>query len=180
MAEYREILAKTVVGRGRKNKITSHSFSCENEVSKTLGCWIINHQYEPYIINDELVRIEGSFDVHIWYSYNKDLETGLLKKTIQYKEDVDFKMKPGERLGLNNELKGFMVKYPSCINMTLKGNKIEIEVEKDFVIDAIGETKLKVQISKNANEEWLLEEEIESSINPNYIIEENKINKTVN
>lgn len=180
MAEYREILAKTVVGRGRKNVISNHSFTCENEISKTLGCWIINHQYEPYIINDNLVRIEGSFDVHIWYSYNKDLETGLVKRTINYKEDVDFKMKPGERLGLNNELKGFMIKYPSCISMNLTGNEIEIKVEKDFVIDAIGETKIKVQISKNANEEWLLDEEIDTSINTNYIIEGKNVENNMN
>ena len=177
MPEYREILAKAVVGRGNKNFISTHIISVENEVSKTLGCWIINHQYVPYIVNDKLVKIEGSFDVHIWYAYDKDLETGLVKKTINYQETIPFKMKPNEIIGINNELKGFMVKYPSCIDMKLDGNNIEITVEKEFTIDAIGETKLKVQVSKTSDEAWLLESEIDQSINPNYIIEsDNSIN----
>ena len=56
----------------------------------------------------------------------------------------------------------------------------EIKVEKDFVIDAIGETKIKVQISKNANEEWLLDEEIDTSINTNYINEGKNIENNMN
>ena len=70
-------------------------------------------------------------------------------------------MKPQEKLGINNELKGFMVKYPSCINMNVSDNEIEISVEKEFVIDAIGETKLKVQISNKYEEDWLIDNEIE-------------------
>jgi spore coat protein E len=171
MSEYREILAKAVVGRGNKNYITNHKIEADKEVSKTLGCWIINHQYIPYIVNESEVKIEGSYDVHIWYAYDKDLETSLVKKTINYKETLPFKMKPGERIGINNELKGFMVKYPTCINMTLENNDIYITVEKEFTIDAIGETKLKVQVSKTADESWLLETEIDQAINPNYIIE---------
>jgi len=171
MSEYREILAKAVVGRGNKNYITNHVVNVENEVSKTLGCWIINHQYYPYIIDENTVKIEGSFDVHIWYAYDKDLETGLVKKTINYIETLPFRMKPGERIGVNNELKGFMVKYPTCINMSLNDNDIYISVEKEFTIDAIGETKLKVQVSKTAGESWLLETEIDQAINPNYIID---------
>lgn len=171
MSEYREILAKAVVGRGNKNYITNHEIETEKEVSKTLGCWIINHQYIPYIIDDKTVKIEGSFDVHIWYAYDKDLETGLIKKTINYQEVLPFRMKPGEVIGINNELKGFMVKYPTCINMSLNENKINVVVEKEFTIDAIGETKLKVQVTRSGDEAWLLETEIEQAINPNYIIE---------
>jgi hypothetical protein len=70
-----------------------------------------------------------------------------------------------------------MVKYPTCIDMKLDGNNIEITVEKEFTIDAIGETKLKVQVSRTNDEAWLLESEIDQSINPNYIIEsDNSIN----
>ena len=45
MAEYREILAKAVVGRGNKKYTTKHVISVDKQISKTLGCWIINHQY---------------------------------------------------------------------------------------------------------------------------------------
>ncbi len=171
MAEYREILAKAVVGRGRKNSVTNHIIKVDKTVSKTLGCWIINHQYYPYASEENFVSVEGSFDVHIWYAFENDTNTSLVKETITYKEVIPFKMKPQEKLGINNELKGFMVKYPSCINMNVSDNEIEISVEKEFVIDAIGETKLKVQISNKYEEDWLIDNEIEESINPNYIID---------
>ena len=109
MAEYREILAKAVVGRGNKKYTTKHVISVDKQISKTLGCWIINHQYIPYIVDNYTVKIEGSFDVHIWYAYDKDLETSLVKKTITYQEVLPFRMKPNEVAGINNELKGFMV-----------------------------------------------------------------------
>ena len=61
--------------------------------------------------------------------------------------------------------------------MNYVDQEIEITVEKEFTIDAIGETKLKVQVSKTEGESWLLESEIDQSINPNYIIEsDNSIN----
>ena len=109
--------------------------------------------------------------MHIWYAYDKDLETSLVKKTITYQEVLPFRMKPNEVAGINNELKGFMVKYPTCVDMNYVDQEIEITVEKEFTIDAIGETKLKVQVSKTGGESWLLESEIDQSINPNYIIE---------
>lgn len=171
MAEYREILAKAVVGRGNKKYTTKHLISVDKQISKTLGCWIINHQYIPYIVDNYTVKIEGSFDVHIWYAYDKDLETSLVKKTITYQEVLPFRMKPNEVAGINNELKGFMVKYPTCVDMNYVDQEIEITVEKEFTIDAIGETKLKVQVSKTEGESWLLESEIEQAINPNYIID---------
>lgn len=171
---FREILTKAVVGKGKSQSLTIHELTPTHQVSRTLGCWIINSKLTPYIKSENSISIEGSFDVHIWYGYNNDTETDVLKKTIEYKENIQFKMKPGEKIGINNELKSFHTKYPSCSKMQLLDNgNIEVTVEKEIVVDAIGETKLKVQITQG-EEEWLLDSEIESSINPNYVIDSHK------
>lgn len=175
---FREILTKAVVGKGKNQTTTIYELTPQFPVSRTLGCWIINSKLTPYIKNESSIGIEGSFDVHIWYGYNNDTETDILKKTIEFKENIQFKMKPGEKIGINNELKAFHTKYPSCTKMQLLDNgNVEITIEKEIVVDAIGETKLKVQITQG-EEEWLLDSEIESNINPNYVID-NKNNTDI-
>ena len=67
---YREIAGKTLTGKGKINQVVEKEIFISNDISKTLGCWIINHQYIPYIISESEVKIEGSFDVHIWYAYD--------------------------------------------------------------------------------------------------------------
>ena len=39
----REIAVKTLTGRGKLNYLYEKKISLENDISKTLGCWIINH-----------------------------------------------------------------------------------------------------------------------------------------
>ena len=167
---FREILTKAVVGKGKKQTVTIHELVSPQNISRTLGCWIINSKLQPYIKSESAIYVEGSFDVHIWYGYDNDTQTDVLKKTIEFKETIQFKMKPGEKIGINNELKSFHTKYPTCSKMQLLDNgNIEITIEKEIVVDAIGETKLKVQITQG-EEEWLLDNEIESSVNPNYVL----------
>ena len=42
----REIACKTLVGRGRINYFLEKNIKLDCNVSKTLGCWIINLNYE--------------------------------------------------------------------------------------------------------------------------------------
>lgn len=177
MAMFREIVTRAVIGKGRKSLQTTYDFVPDNSVSKVLGCWIINSKFSP-TYNNNVVEIVGSYDVHVWYGYDNDTKTELLKRTVEYKEVVALKLKQGELLSDKTELQAFSTKYPTCSSLKLlPGGHIELFVETEFIIDAVGETKLKVQISSLddlANEEWLLEEEIESNIDVDYILK-NKV-----
>ena len=42
----REIVSKTLTGRGKISYFYERELSLNEEVSKTLGCWIINLNYE--------------------------------------------------------------------------------------------------------------------------------------
>lgn len=43
MTNYREIVTKAVVSKGKKTFTTSNSVSVNNNPSTILGCWVINH-----------------------------------------------------------------------------------------------------------------------------------------
>lgn len=43
MANYREIVTKAVIAKGKKTFVTNDSVSVENNPSTVLGCWVINH-----------------------------------------------------------------------------------------------------------------------------------------
>ena len=44
-------------------------------------------------------------------------------------------------------------------------------VDKEFVVDAIGEAVIKVQVSQVVVDEWSIEEEIDKNVNVDYIKE---------
>ena len=172
MANYQEILTKAVVGKG---KIT-----CENEYilesklkpTKVLGCWVINHNVLP-LLKEEKVYVEGDYEVHIWYAYDEDKNTELHKEKISYSEQVPFKMKKGEELTFKQELKAYCTNYPSCTELKIKDEKLCLKIKKDFIVDAIGEAVIKVQLSDLTVDNLDLEEEIEENVDTNYLNKDN-------
>lgn len=46
MSEYREIITKAVVAKGRKFTQCTNTISPEKKPSSILGGWIINHKYD--------------------------------------------------------------------------------------------------------------------------------------
>ena len=171
MANYQEIVTKAVIGKGKKQTSINHEINLDVTPSKVLGCWIINHKFNCFVENEK-VYIKGSYDAHIWYGFQDDEDTNLYKKTYEYQEEIPFKMKQGEELSPKVELKGYCPKYPTCINLMIeKDNKLSFIVEKDFIVDAIGEAIIKVQVSQVMVDEWAIDEEIDKSVNPDYIKE---------
>lgn len=169
MGNYQEIVTKAVIGKGKKQTSITHEIETECEPSKVLGCWIINHKYNCFVEND-IVYVEGQYDAHIWYGCNEDEDTNLVKSTLKYKEEIPFKMKKGEMLSPKIELKGYCPKYPTCSSLVInEDKKISFTVDKDFIVDAIGEAVIKVQISQVMVDEWAIDEEIDKNVNPDYI-----------
>lgn len=74
MANYREIVTKTVLGKGKKLFTNHYSLTPEEAPTTILGCWVINHKFEGFKENDK-IRVKGTSDVNIWYSYDNDTKT---------------------------------------------------------------------------------------------------------
>ena len=173
MANYQEILTKAVVGKGSKTIVDDYTLTPTIKPSKVLGCWVINHTLKPILNNNE-VYIEGEYEVHIWYAYDEDKNTELHKEKITYSELIPFKMKKGEELTSKQELKAYSLEYPSCTELKIKEDKLALTIKKDFIVDAIGEAVIKVQLSDLIEEPLDLDEEIEENVDVNYLNKDNK------
>ena len=63
--------------------------------------------------------------------------------------------------------------YPTCVELKIQDEKLFLKIKKDFVVDAIGEAVIKVQLSDLVEEPLDLDEEIENNVNPDYLNKDN-------
>lgn len=161
---YSEIVTKAVVGKGRIANDGEVLIDVEHNISKVLGCWVINHFFVSNFDNGK-VFAKGRYDIHVWYGVDNDTDTVVHKQTVDYFEEFSLNVKNDVEIKEDNEFSVRCVKYPTCVGVSLnESGKISVKIEKELGLDVIGETKLKVQIS--SNEEWL--DDI-SNINVNYM-----------
>jgi len=144
MGNYREIVTKAVVSKGKKLFTTNSSVTVSNP-STILGCWIINHNFSGVKSNNQIV-IDGSYDVNIWYSYDNDTKTDVIKETKTYKEIIN--MRDSSNLD-GDEIIVRSLKQPNCVKIDIDGNNINYVVEKELGIELVGDIKVKIE----ANEE---------------------------
>ena len=143
---YREIVTKAVVGKGRKYYKNVYDISVSDDVSNVLGCWIINHTFKGREENGHIV-IEGKFDCNIWYSYDNDTKTDVLKESQSYREVVRMR-------NLDDDVTGEQIivrslKQPTCSDISISNRSIHYTIEKELGIELVGDVKVKIE----ANEE---------------------------
>lgn len=146
--DYREIITKAVCGKGRKvTKETNHVLP-SHRPSSILGCWIINHSYHANKKNKDCVEIHGSYDVNIWYSFKDNSKTEVVSETIKYCDEVMLNERDKKCIGDHYDVVAKVVQQPNCLqcNIEKKGNKIAVEVEREFIVKIIGETKVNVKV----------------------------------
>lgn len=156
MSNFKEIVTKAVVGKGKKTTIDNHSVELNNNPSTILGCWIINHSFEG-VKEQDTVKVKGSFDTNIWYSKDDNTNTDVYKDTISYEEIIPIK-KLDEFDG-QDEIIVRAVKQPTVTKAELVDGKIEYTIEKTIAAELVGDTKIKIGIEElNENEDPTLEE----------------------
>ena len=175
MANYREIVAKAVVSKGKKNFTTTDSVSVENP-STVLGCWVINHHFSGTKTGNQ-ISIDGSYDINIWYSYDNDTKTDVFRKTNTYHEVVhmrDVEDISGEEIIVRS------LKQPNCVKADIDDGKITYTIEKELGIELVGDIKVKVETTEEEdpwdeiveeNSKDSVEDVIEQSVKEDYIDE---------
>ena len=128
MANYREIVTKAVVAKGKKLFTTTGSINVNNTPSTILGCWVINHNFSGEKTGDE-IKINGSYDVNIWYSYDNDTKTEVVRETDQYYEIVH--MRERDEATDSEEIIVRGLKQPTCVKVDIDGNSINYTIEKE-------------------------------------------------
>ena len=82
---YKEIVTKTVIGKGKKEFKNDYEITVEDNVDTVLGCWVINHTIKGKKENEH-IKINGSYDINIWYSYDNNTKTNVASKKMFYED----------------------------------------------------------------------------------------------
>ena len=170
---YKKIVTKAVIGKGKKTFKDKYEIVGTNKIDTVLGCWVINHTMSGYNYNGK-VKIVGSFDVNIWYSYDNNTKTNVEARQISYEEVVGINLKGNAVLDDNSEIMITSLKNPTVIDVSSKDNTIYYEIEKCLGIEIIGDAKVRIQIMEDTDEYDIIEDTEEmkkqiDNINENYL-----------
>lgn len=149
--EYREIITKAVCGKGRKFTQDNHSISPSHSPSSILGCWVINHLYNAKKKSEDTVEINGSYDINVWYSYNDNTKTEVVTERVTYSDIIPLSIKDEKSINDEYDVIAKVIQQPNCLECKIasKGNKVTVEVEREFIVQIIGDTKVYVKVNPN-------------------------------
>jgi spore coat protein E len=160
MSEYREIITKAVVAKGRKFSQCTHTISPSQKPASILGGWIINHNYDAQK-NGKTVEVEGTYDINVWYSYNENTKTEVVTECVEYVDVIKLRYKDDNFIDDEHEVICKALQQPNCLEVTISpnGNKIIVQAEREHLAEVIGD------------EEWEedLEDEFED-LNPEFLV----------
>lgn len=164
MANYREIVTKTVLGKGKRLFTNHYSLTPEEKPSTILGCWVINHRFEGQKEQNK-IRVKGTSDVNIWYSYDNNTKTIVSKQTITYDELLNVNKKRESNIGNDVEVIVESLKDPTCTKVEIKDGKIEYDIEKELGIEIVGDAKVRIAVDES-EEKWdeILDDQEEKDI----------------
>ncbi|RKP56952.1 outer spore coat protein CotE [Cohnella endophytica] len=150
----REIITKAVCGKGRKFSTITHTVTPPHHPTSILGAWIINHQYEAVKSGDG-IEVIGSYDINIWYSYNKNSQTDVAKETISYVELVSLSYVDPKHRSSTEEVTADATQEPNCVEATIgsKGTSVIIRVEREFAVEMVAETKVCVVVDPSGTDD---------------------------
>ncbi|HAX73416.1 MAG TPA: outer spore coat protein CotE [Firmicutes bacterium] len=146
MNEIREIVAKAVVGKGKKRFCIPTELCPEYEPNSILGCWIINHKFIAKKSDNNVVEVLGSYDVNVWYSHDGNTKTSVVVSRVEYEDDVKIHRTIRECMFESDEVIARTVQQPTCVDARIEESGIVVDVEFELVAEVIGETKMRVSI----------------------------------
>ena len=105
----------------------------------------ITHEFEGSR-NDDLIDINGSFEVDIWYSTEQNMKTDIIREKVTYKKDIKVKRIVTEYLKNSDDILVKILKHPTVTNAKIIDGEIKIDVDFEILAEVIGETKMQVTV----------------------------------
>ncbi|KMK77295.1 outer spore coat protein CotE [Alkalihalobacillus pseudalcaliphilus] len=178
---YREIITKAVCGRGRKFSEATHHIKPTNRPTSILGCWVINHKYDA-AQKGENVEVTGSYDINVWFSYANNTKTEVVSQTVTFTDIIELTERDQNVLSTNMEVLAEAIQQPNTLEATIAedGNRVAVQVEREFLVECIGETKISVACNPDGvirtfasddEEDEVSDEEFER-LDPNFLHQE--------
>lgn len=149
----REIITKAICGKGRKFSTVTHTVTPPHKPSSILGAWIINHQYEAVAAGDG-IEVIGTYDINIWFSYDKNSQTSVAKETLSYVEIVPLSFLDPRHITNTVEVSATATQEPSTVEANISGDgSVLIRVEREFTVQLVAETKINVLVVPGGDHE---------------------------
>lgn len=140
ISSYREIVTKAVVAKGKKSFVSEHNISLDRNLSTILGCWVINHNFNGKKVNNDII-IEGDYDVNIWYSYDNDRLTDVIRENNKYREVIHMREVDTD----DEEIIVRSLKQPNCLKVDIVDGGINYSIEKELGIELVSNVKVKIE-----------------------------------
>lgn len=159
MEEIKKIIAKAAYGQGIKSFSKDiHINTYEGkEPAEILGiiinkAEISNYALEGNVKNGKIVRIKGTFDVHLWYALNGD--TKVTKVSTKFSDIVIVSGHETEKYN-NEEVRAWIQKTPQCSGTSIidgpEGPGVTATVKYELGAEIVGQTTLNVKVIKTAD-----------------------------
>lgn len=171
---YKEIVTKAVIGKGKKTFKNDYEITVDKDIDIVLGCWVINHTIRGKKDGD-YIKINGSYDINIWYSYDNNTKTDVISKKMYYEEKVKVRVKDNSSLTQDSDIIIRSLKNPSCIDVSNKDKTIKYTISKELGIEIVGDQKIRIPVSQNEDDydiiidENEINSEIDKEVNENYL-----------
>src|SRR5699024_3207967 len=98
---------------------------------------------------ESTIVIKGTYDIHVWYAYDKNMKTAIVTENVSYKVDVPMKKEDENCFESDcDDILAKVIKQPNCLqcNIVKESKKIKVEVEKEFELKVIDKTKEYVKL----------------------------------
>ena len=171
---YKEIVTKAVIGKGKKVFKNDYEVEAPEDIDTVLGCWVINHNISGKKEGD-YIRINGSYDINIWYSYDNNTKTNVISNKMNYEETVRVRVKDNSSLSDESDIIIRSLKNPSCTDVSNDGRIIKYTITKELGIEIVGDQIVRIPVSQNESEyDLIIDEneinsEIDKEVSENYL-----------
>jgi len=146
MNDIREIVTKAVIGKGSRSFNTSVEMpETTGLVIRVLGAVMTNHNARAEKSGD-LIEINGSYEVHVWYTYDDDEQTDIVRKTVNYGDTIELYHALRENLLDSDEITAEEIIAPYATDVRIEAGIIHVDVAFEVAAEVIGETKMRVAI----------------------------------
>ena len=156
MAEYKEIVTKAVIAKGKKSTSNKYTLEPEEIPNTILGCWVINNTFNGTSVGDSII-VNGSFDVNVWYSYDNDSKTAVSTKKYNYSDTMH--MKSLNSLDSRPEVLVKSLKQPTVADVKIDNDVVNLSIDKELGIEIVGNTKIKVPVETLDDDYEVLEDD---------------------
>ena len=138
----------------------------DRNLSTILGCWVINHNFSGKKVNNDII-IEGDYDVNIWYSYDNDRLTDVIRENNKYREVIHMREVDTD----DEEIIVRSLKQPNCLKVDIVDGVINYSIEKELGIELVSNVKVKIEASDDEDpyDEIFEEDKSIDNINEEFI-----------